>query len=124
MESVIQLTDRRQTDRRCAGDHGIVLARVRPGLDASVVDVSAHGALIETAHRLLPGRHIELHLETADDRAAIRGRVLRCSVAVVLASRMLYHGAIGFESPLSWFVVSDNDGYVILGAREVDSRVP
>lgn len=123
MESDIQLTDRRQTDRRYAADHGIVLARVRPGHDASVVDVSAHGALIEVAHRLFPGRHVELHLETADDRAVIRGRVLRCSVAAVLASRMVYHGAIGFDSPLWWLAASPRDGYVVLGAREVDSRV-
>lgn len=123
MDSDIQLTDRRQTDRRCAGDHGIVLARVRPGHDASVVDVSAHGALIEIAHRLFPGRDIELHLETIDDRTAIRGRVLRCSVAAVLASRMVYHGAIGFESPLWWFAASHSHGYLVLGAREVDSRV-
>jgi hypothetical protein len=123
MESDLQLIDRRQTGRQTAPDHAIVLARVRPGQEASVVDVSAHGVLIEIAHRLFPGRAIELHLETADQRVAVRGRVLRCSVAAVLASRMVYHGAIGFEFPLPWFATSGNDGYLVLGGREVDSRV-
>src|SRR5438093_11739492 len=95
------LTDRRLSKRtRLAAEDGIVVVRVRPGHDASLVDVSTHGALIETAHRLLPGRHIELHLETAAERAAVRGRVVRCSVARVLASRVWYQGAIGFEQPL------------------------
>ena len=124
MESSLQLTDRRHTVRHSPRDHGILIARVRPGHDATIVDVSAHGALIELAHRLCPGRRVELQLETANERAAVHGRVLRCSVAVVLASRVVYHGAIGFDSPLSWFTVPNDDGYLVLGAGAVHSRVP
>jgi hypothetical protein len=116
MESIVRpVVDRRRAKRtRHIAEHGILLARVRPGHDASVVDVSAHGALVETAHRLLPGRHIELHLETLEARTAIRGRVLRCSVAGVLASRVSYRGAIGFDLPLSWLADGKGEGYSVL----------
>jgi hypothetical protein len=53
--------ERRHTKRRQSfAEHGIVSARVRPGIDASVVDVSPAGALIETRHRLLPGSSVEI----------------------------------------------------------------
>jgi hypothetical protein len=126
MDSVVGvLIDRRRAARtRLAHEHGIVLVRIRPGHDASLIDVSADGALIETAHRLLPGRHIELHLETVDERAAVRGRVVRCAVAAVLASRVQYQGAIGFERQLSWLVTSKRDEYSVLSPPDAVSVRP
>src|SRR5207248_3674664 len=57
-------TDRREIRRRDDFvDHGIVSVRVRPGKPATIVNVSASGALIETTHRLLPGVSVEMHLE-------------------------------------------------------------
>lgn len=123
MDSGVQLTDRRQADRHSPLTHGILIARVRPGHPATIVNISAHGALIEIAHRLCPDRRVELHVETANERAAIQGRVLRCSVAAVLPSRMVYHGAIGFDAPLSWFTLRNYDGYLVLEARAVRSPV-
>jgi hypothetical protein len=73
---------------------------VRPGHAAVVVDVSPHGALIETAYRLLPGTIVDLHVETADRRESVRGRVLRSVVAGVNAGGISYRGAIGFDSAL------------------------
>jgi hypothetical protein len=117
------LTDRRLSRRtRLAAEHGIVVVRVRPGHDASLVDVSAHGALIETAYRLLPGRHIELHFETASDRTAIRGRIVRCSVTAVLAGHVRYLGAIGFERPLSWLTISSGEYSVLASPAAVSLR--
>jgi hypothetical protein len=74
----------------------------------SVVDVSPGGALIETAHRLMPGAAIELHLSTTSDRVAIRGRVLRCGVARLHPTSICYRGAIGFDRHLPWYV--DEEG--------------
>ena len=96
------LTERRRSARARADVHGISQVRVRPGHEASVIDISADGARIETPVRLLPGRHIELHLERGDQLTAVRARVLRCHVARVLPSYVSYCGAVGFEQPLSW----------------------
>jgi hypothetical protein len=99
----------RTTERRCASrrwrveEHGIVTARIRPGHHAAVVDVSEHGVLIETPHRLLPGASVELMMETSTNKAAVRGRVLRSTVSCVRASSVSYRGAIGFERPLAWY---------------------
>jgi hypothetical protein len=119
--SLRPLTDRRHSTRTSAvTELGIVQARVRPGHEASVIDISAHGALIETALRLLPGRQVELQIERGDQLTAIRGRVVRCRVARVLASRVSYHGAIGFEQPLAWFAPSTTREYPVLAAPTVD----
>jgi hypothetical protein len=116
MESTVGLVvDRRGARRsRTPSEHGVVLARVRPGHAASVVDISAHGALIETAHRLLPGSHVDLHLATSHERAVIRGRVLRCSVASVLATCIWYHGAVHFDRSLSWLIDAKWNEYLVL----------
>jgi len=107
-------TDRRRTPRHDQFDrHGIVSARVRPGHEASVVDISAGGALVETSHRLLPGAAVELRLETSERRAAVRGHVLRCSVSRVASSAVCYRGAIGFDRHLPWFEDADAAGYAV-----------
>ncbi|MCC7417176.1 MAG: PilZ domain-containing protein [Acidobacteria bacterium] len=92
--------ERRRSSRRTGvGSHGIVAARVRPGHAASVIDISAEGVLLETAHRLLPGTDIEVQLETSSSRMSVRGRVLRCSVSA-LQPCVRYRGAIGFDRAL------------------------
>lgn len=97
--------DRRGTRRLEAFDqHRIVSACVRPGHRARVIDVSASGALIETAHRLLPGTPVELHVETRTDRANVRGRVLRCAVVRLRPTWVCYRGAIAFDRHLPWFI--------------------
>jgi len=102
--------DRRHTRRHRAG-HGIVSARVRPGCEVSLLDVSAGGALVETSCRLLPGSSIELHLATLDRKALVRGDVLRSAVVQVRAAGICYHAAIGFDRHLSWFVDEEVGGY-------------
>ncbi len=97
------MIERRRAIRYAAPDHAIVYARVRPGRVIDVLDASATGILIEMAHRLLPGTLVYVHLERGSERTALRGRVVRCLVAVVLADRMWYRGAVCFERPLSWF---------------------
>ena len=104
--------DRRRARRiRTIHDHGIVSARVRPGREASLLDVSAGGALVETTYRLLPGSRIELHIATSERRASVRGGVLRSAVVGVRATGMCYRTAIGFDHLLSWFVDGEAGGY-------------
>jgi PilZ domain len=85
-------------------EHGIVTTRVRPGHRAHIVDVSAGGALIETAYRLLPGASVELHVETDTRHTRVRGQVLRCAVVRVRPTAVCYQGAIRFDRHLPWFV--------------------
>lgn len=76
-------------------------ALLRPGFPIRIVNMSSHGALVETATRLRPGRVAELQLcETAgdDSRVLVRGRIGRCRVTAIDPIR--YEGAIEFDSPL------------------------
>lgn len=120
--SIRPLAERRLSTRtRAVVELGILQARIRPGHEASVIDISAHGSLIETALRLLPGRPIELQIERDNQLTAVRGRVVRCTVARVLASRVSYQGGIGFEQPLGWLMIpADQNEYSVLAAPAVD----
>ena len=100
---------RRNRRRRRVQDHGIVRARVRPGHLATVIDVSAGGALVETDFRLLPGTFVELHVERETRSARVRGCVVRCAVSRVRPASVSYRGAIQFDRHLPWF--GDDDGY-------------
>ena len=110
-------TERRRTRRRrSVEEHGIVSARVRPGIDACLIDVSAAGALIETRHRLLPGRSIEIHFARDKRLPAVRGTVLRCVVARLRHDEVCYRGAIAFDRRLPW-LTDGGQGYSIPSAE-------
>ena len=96
-------------------------ARVRPGHDVSVIDVSAGGALIETDHRLLPGTSVELYLHTTTHCATVRGRVLRCAIVGLQSNSVCYRGAIGFDRHLPWFV-DDSAEYSVPTAERRPGR--
>ena len=115
--------DRRRTGRRrSVEEHGIVAARVRPGHEVSMIDVSAGGALVETDHRLLPGTSVELHLKTENRRAIVRGSVLRCTIVRLHPSSVCYRGAVGFDRHLPWFVDEDSTGYPVPSAEHRPGR--
>jgi hypothetical protein len=103
--------ERRQMRRFSGHDHGIVSARVRPGHEVSIVDVSAGGALLESDYRFMPGSAVELQLEVSGERAAVRGRVLRCAVARLHSTWVCYRGAIRFDRHLPWLVDGQSVGY-------------
>src|SRR4051794_30226975 len=79
---------RREPRRSGINEHGIYSARVRPGIDARLLDISAEGASIESTYRLLPGRRLILQLKFAACGVAIRGSVLRCTVFQASADRI------------------------------------
>jgi hypothetical protein len=101
---VIDGSNRRHAQRASREEGRIVNARIRPGHDAEIVDVSSTGALVETGRRLLPGAVVDLQIERPGERTTIRGRVVRCSVSR-LDPDVRYCGAIAFEGHLAWFGV-------------------
>jgi hypothetical protein len=110
-----QRTERRRSIRYShVEDHGIVSARIRPGHAATVIDVSAGGALVETPRRLLPGSTVEIQVERTEDRLAVRGTVSRCGVSRIHSTIVWYRGAIVFDSLLPWFPESNAEGYRVL----------
>jgi hypothetical protein len=103
--------------RRSIAEHGIVSVRVRPGIDASVVDVSPAGALIETNHRLLPGSSVEICFDSGKRQPAVRGKVVRCAVAQLGADQVCYRGAILFDQRLPWITDDFDHGYSLPGGE-------
>jgi hypothetical protein len=112
MEAAVD--DRRRARRLPSlAEHGVASARVRPGQEVEVIDISAGGALVECARRLLPGTMIELLLTAGGRSASVRGRVLRCAVFALQPSSVSYRGAIGFDKELPWFLDLDVVGYPV-----------
>jgi hypothetical protein len=112
----LDATERRVTRRQqSVSEHGIVSALVRPGINASVVDLSVAGVLIETHHRLLPGSSIEIYFGQERRLPAVRGRVLRCSVAHLEAELIRYRGAVLFDRHLPWLLDEALFGYSVPG---------
>ena len=97
------MLDRRLTPRlRSLEEHEIAKVRIRPGREASMIDLSSWGAHVETAHRLMPGAHVEVRLLRHERWSAIKGRVLRCDVATVAPAHVTYRAAINFDVALPW----------------------
>ena len=89
--------ERRASARSAAAELGAVRARVRPGHQAEVIDISCVGALLDVSVRLLPGAAVEMQLEAGDRRTTVGGRVVRCDVARLSASAIGYRAAVAFD---------------------------
>lgn len=87
--------DRRIAPRLTAAQVGIEQIRLRGGLTARVVDLSASGALIEADWRLLPGSRVDLLVGEPTHRAT--GRIVRCHVVFLSRERIRYRGAVAFD---------------------------
>ncbi|MGE5246382.1 MAG: PilZ domain-containing protein [Betaproteobacteria bacterium] len=105
--------ERRQATRLGPAERGIAAARVRPGYDVAVVDVSAGGMLVESGRRLLPGVSVEVQIDAAGRKVVVRGTVVRCAVARLRSGSVCYRGAICFDRHLLWFAEADGGGYQI-----------
>ena len=94
--------ERRRHPRRPAAELSwLRAARLRPGLDAALMDISATGALLETATRLRPGMKTVLQLKTRDGELRAPGEVSRVWVSRILPDRgVLYRGALSFDEPM------------------------
>ena len=110
--------DRRTATRYAHTDaHGIVSARIRAGAEASVIDASANGVLVETVQRLRPNASVDLQLSTADTQVTTRGRVTRCLVVRLSSTVVWYRGAIAFDRWLPWLASRGLAEYALPGAE-------
>ena len=113
METVMSSSqsERRKTRRRDAREHGIASARIRPGHQVQLINLSPGGALVEADRRMLPGSAVELHIQAEDRQATMRGCVVRCVVVGVRPASVSYRGAIAFDRHLPWF--GEPSGYEV-----------
>lgn len=102
MDLMVQLERRRERRRVSSVEHGVLTARVRPGHTVVLIDISTHGAQLETERRLLPGASVDLLLALQVGGLVVRSRVLRCSVSRVESSGVRYRGAVTFEHRIWW----------------------
>jgi hypothetical protein len=88
---------RKATRRSPADDEPLSRMRLRAGRELGVVNVSSSGALVDSAARLLPGTHVDVHIVTSEGRTLVRSRVIRAYVCQLEADAIRYRGAIAFE---------------------------
>jgi hypothetical protein len=101
------IVDRRREGRlRSDAAPDAITARIRPGHVVWIVDVSAHGALIETGRRLIPGSRIDVHLERCDRQDVLKAAVVRSYVATLRPNVVVFRCALNFERP-SPLIASD-----------------
>jgi hypothetical protein len=95
--SVIEL-ERRAAPRRSAAAYGLEYhGQLRPGTLIRVVNLSACGALVESALPCRPGSITELQLESPDGRRhRAAGAILRCWVASL--SPLRFRSAVSFDA--------------------------
>jgi hypothetical protein len=88
---------RRATRRTVTSDEPLAHAKLRTGGQLVVLDASNWGALTETPERLLPGRHLDVHIVTPAGRTLVRSRVARAYVCRVQPDAIHYHAALTFD---------------------------
>ncbi len=88
---------RRATRRTVAGDEPLAHAKLRTGGPLVVLEASNWGALTETTERLLPGRHLDVHIVTPGGRTLVRSRVARAFVYHLQPDAIHYRVALAFE---------------------------
>jgi hypothetical protein len=73
--------ERREADERPADPElGRLTLTLHAGASLEIIDLSAEGALVETAARLEPGTHLSIRSTSTQDRIADRATVIHCCV--------------------------------------------
>jgi PilZ domain-containing protein len=92
------VSERRRDSRFGRGVIAAMRAVLRPGRAVSLVNVSAGGALVESPRPLRPGSDVHLQLTTGHRSFGLSARVLRCAVAAIDSTGVLYRGALSFAN--------------------------
>jgi hypothetical protein len=83
-----------------ATDEPLAHAKLRTGGQLVVLDASSCGALTETTARLLPGRHLDVHIVTPGGRTLVRSRVVRAFVYRLQPDAIYFRSALAFDQPV------------------------
>jgi hypothetical protein len=95
------VNERRRSPRWPAAAFPWTRVRLRPGRDASLVNLASGGMLVEGAARLHPGSAVVLQLIGPSSSPLISGKVLRCQVAALERDAAVrYAGAISFDAAI------------------------
>jgi len=78
----------------------LAVARLRTGQQLAVLDASKWGLMTEGTGRLLPGRHLDVHVVTPKGRILVRARVARAHVCRLRADAIHYRVALAFDQPV------------------------
>ena len=100
---------RRAPRREVTTGEPLAAARLRTGGHLLVVNASSYGVLAETPERLLPGRHLDVHVVSSEGRVLVRSRVARTFVCHVSADVIRYSAALAFDRVLDVRI----EGYVV-----------
>ena len=100
---------RRAPRREVTTGEPLAAARLRTGGHLLVVNASSYGVLAETPERLLPGRHLDVHVVSSEGRVLVRSRVARTFVCHVSADVIRYRAALAFDRVLDVRI----EGYVV-----------
>jgi hypothetical protein len=108
--------DRRASGRMVfTGGYLPPAARIRPGREVVIVDLSSDGALVEGPWRFRPLSRCDVHLHVTGQDVHLRARIVRCFVARIERQEPVrYRTALAFdhavELPQRWDAL---DGYPI-----------
>jgi hypothetical protein len=107
MAAGVIAVERRAAPRRTAAAYGLEYhGQLRPGTAVRVVNLSACGALLESALPCRPGAATELQLECPDGRRRrAAGAVLRCWVASL--SPLRFRSAVSFDAETDLYGTAD-----------------
>jgi hypothetical protein len=93
----------------CSLRDGWGAARIRPGHDVQVLNLSSMGALIQSTARLAPNSKVELRL-MGKRSLSVRGRIVRSYVCAVDAEVLFYRSAIAFDQKFDLSAMDAPDG--------------
>ena len=92
-------SERRRAVRRTPQpDEALSRVRLRTGRELTVVNISAHGTLLEGVTRLLPNTHTDIHIVTRNGRVLVRTRVVRALVWRLERDVVCYRTALVFDT--------------------------
>ncbi len=96
------VADRRSHPRLLpSGGLGPAVARLRPGRDATVIDLSRGGVCVEAAAPLRPGHAVDLRITLENWQWNGEAEVVRCQVAALPRDeKVRYRAGLRFPSPI------------------------
>ena len=99
----VAVGERRAAPRLAAAALQIERATLRPGCLVAVLDVSVHGAQVQSERPLRPGSRVHVRLVARHFTLVVAAEVIRCSVWILQADVVIYRGALRFEEPCPSF---------------------